>query len=80
MRPLESDPFPLLSLPHIHIDAPVIKQDSINSVMRDIMDLFYLLLKMHGSNLVIMISLENEKSGLFVDVFRFCAQLDEKWE
>ena len=50
MLPLESDPFPLLSLSHIHIDTPVIKQDSINGVIRDMypMDLFYLLSRCTG--------------------------------
>jgi hypothetical protein len=61
MLPLESDPLPLLSLSHIHFDTPVTKQDSINGVMRDMypMDLFYLLLKMHGSNPVIVIAVED---------------------
>ncbi len=38
------------------------------------MDLFYLLLKMHGAKPVIVIALENEKSGLFMDVFRFSSR------
>jgi hypothetical protein len=61
MLPLESDSLPLLSLPHIHFDTPVAKQDSIYDVMRDMypMDLFYLLLKMHRSNPVIVKILED---------------------
>lgn len=76
MLPLESDLFPLFSLSHVHFDTPVTKQDSINGVMRDMYpsDLFYLLLKMHGSNHVIVISLEDEKSGLFLDVFQFSSR------
>jgi hypothetical protein len=67
MLPLESDPLPLLSLPRIHCDTPVIKQDSVNGVMRDMypMDLFYLLLQMNRSNLIIVKARENEKTGLF---------------
>lgn len=38
------------------------------------MDLFYLLLKMHGSNPIIVIALEDMKSGLFMDVFRFSSR------
>ncbi len=76
MLPLESDPFPLLSLSHIHFDTPVTKKDSINGIMRDVypMDLFSLLLKMHGSNPVILKALDNEKSDLFMDVFRFSSR------
>jgi hypothetical protein len=73
MLPLESDPLPLLSLPWIHCDTPMIKQDSVNGVMRDMypMDLFYLLLQMNRSNPIIVKARENEKPGLFVNIFPF---------
>ena len=66
----------LCSLSHIHFDTSVTKKDSINGVMRDMypMDPLSLLLKMHRSNPVIMIALEDEKMGLFMDVFRFSSR------
>ena len=79
MLPLESDPFPLLPLLHIHFNTPVFKQDAINGVMRDMypMDLFYLLLEMNRSKGMSSDTLQNQVSYLFGDTLRFSTRFVE---